>query len=106
MNMTLVSKIKKHRNGKNVAFTFQDPPSTMKSLKSMALDSMFKGVSRNKRENILSGVRDKKKSPPVGLYTPKYNFVQNDSHKGLVKFDSSPKGSEAKHVEKLKVRRS
>ena len=49
MNMTLVSKPKKHRNGKNVAFTFQDPPSTMKMLKSMALESMFKGVSREKR---------------------------------------------------------
>lgn len=74
MNMTIVSKPKKHRNGKNVAFTFQDPPSTIKMLKSMALESMFKGVSRDKRENVLSGVRDKK-SPPVGLYTPKYSFV-------------------------------
>jgi hypothetical protein len=72
--MTIVSKPKKHRNGKNVAFTFQDPPSTLKMLKSMALESMFKGVSRDKRENVLSGVRDER-SPPVGFYTPKYSFV-------------------------------
>ena len=51
---------------------------------------MFKGVTRDKREKVLSGVRNKK-IPPVGLYTPKYKFVQSESPKGLVKFDSSPK---------------
>ena len=59
---------------KNVAFSHLDPPSTLAVLKGIALDSMFKGVTRDKREKVLSGVRNKK-NPPVGLYTPKYTFV-------------------------------
>lgn len=85
----MTQKPTKHRNHfKHVAFTHLDPPSTLAVLNEKTLVSMFKGVSRDKREKILSGVRSK--GPPVGLYTPKYNFVLSDSPKGLVKFDSSP----------------
>ena len=67
---------------------------------------MFKGITRDKREKILSGVRNQK-NPPVGLYTPKYNFVQNDSPKGLVKFDSSPKrANDVKTEDRMKLRKS
>jgi hypothetical protein len=51
---------------------------------------MFKGITREKREKVLSGIRFKN-SPPVGLYSPKFNFVLSEGPKGIVKFDSSPK---------------
>ncbi len=71
----------------------------------MALDSMFKGVTRDKREKVLSGIRNKK-GPPVGLYTPKFDFVLSDTPKGLVKFDSSPKRmSDNKFDEKTKMKK-
>ena len=66
---------------------------------------MFKGVTREKREKILSGIKYNK-SPPVGNYSPKYNLVLSESPKGHVKFDSSPKRESENVGNKNKLRNS
>jgi len=68
MNTTETDLPKKNRNiGKNVVFTqtHLDPPSALANLKGIALESMFKGITRDKREKLLSGIQNQK-NPPVG----------------------------------------
>ena len=50
--------------------------------------SFVSGLSRDEREKILGGAKDKV-IPPVGVYSPKYNAVEGNPAKGYIKFDGS-----------------